>query len=317
MALLMLHAMGGALSGPPVPTVTLNNGVRMPAMAVGTAGYAGSNATRAVSLALDTGFTHVHTAYDYFNLPAVGAALKGRPRPSFFVSSMVSPCVHPAAPPMRNVSDPDACLRLTLAEAAETISLLGVGSLDLLMLHGPSEPFGHQGPCSAAACALNAAQWKAMTALLRAGKVRSIGVSNFCESCLSCLAADPEAVVPAVNQVQLHVGMHADPGGLISKCAALGIAVQAYEPLAGGAVATDALCSRVGAPYNRSAAQVGLRWLLQRAPSLVVRAGSEAHLRSDIDAWGWTLAPADVAQLDGANEPKGEAGGRCSWGCTE
>jgi 2,5-diketo-D-gluconate reductase A len=273
-----------------------------------------------VRRAIAAGFRHVHTAYDYFNLPEVGVALAEVPREELFVSSMVSPCIHPAAPPKRNETDPAGCFNLTLADSASVLASLGLKSLDLLMLHGPSEPFGHKGGCDAMACELNAAQWRALSSLLRAGTVRSIGVSNFCRSCLSCLldaAQGGAVVVPAVNQVQLHVGQHADPGGLISHCAGLGVAVQAYEPLAGGAVADDPLCASVGAARNRTAAEVGLRWVLQRAPSLAVRAGSDAHLRQDLDVWGWALTQAELAELDAASEPKGEAGGRCSWGCTE
>jgi 2,5-diketo-D-gluconate reductase A len=300
-----------------MPTITLNNGVDMPVMAVGTANYHGANATRAVRLALASGFTHVHTAFDYFNLPYVATALEGQPRRSIFLSSMVSPCAHPSAPPKRNVTDPVACHNLTLREAEEARRALRVDAFDLLMLHGPSEAFLHVGPCSALACELNAAQWRAMTTLLHAQRARAIGVSNFCSSCLACLLAQQATIVPAVNQIQLHVGMHADPGGLVSHCASRGIVVQAYEPLAGGAVATDHTCATIGRTHNRSAAQVGLRWLLDRAPSLVVRAGSAAHLRDDLDVWGWGLSPAELAMLDAQDEPKGEAGGRCSWGCTE
>ena len=319
----MLFAAALASAAALVPSVELNNGVSMPVMAAGTAGYRGGNATAAVLRALALGVTHVHTAYDYYNLAAVGAALATVPRRSLFVSSMVSPCIHQASPPLRNVTDPAQCTDLTLREARSAAAALGVGALDLLMLHGPSEPFGHVGGCGELACELNRAQWRALGSLLRAGAVRSIGVSNFCVSCLECLLADPldaaPAVAPAVNQVQLHVGMHADPGGLISYCANRSIVVQAYEPLAGGEVAADALCARVGAARSppRSAAQVGLRWVLQRAPSLVVRSGSEPHLREDTDVWGWRLGADELRQLDEATRPKGEGGGRACWGCTE
>lgn len=305
-----------------VPNVTLTQGtagarVRMPVMAYGTAELKGSAATSAVALAVAAGMRHVHTAFDYYNLAEVGAALANEPRTSVFVTSMTSPCVH-AAPPSRNVTDPEACFNLTLFEAQHAISQLKVGYLDLLLLHGPSERFGHTGPCNPLACLLNAAQWRAYDTLLSSGAVRAIGVSNFCVSCMECLAASGNNMArPAVNQIQMHVGMGADPGGLLSYCSSRQIVVQAYEPLAGGEIVTDALCKSVGAAHNRSAAQVGLRWVLQRAPSLAVRAGSEAHLLEDLDAWSWALSGEDVARLDAATQPKGEAGGRCSWGCTE
>jgi len=307
-----------------VPTVPLINGIKpgstvfMPTLAGGTAGLKGDDATAEVLRNFAAGLTHVHTAFDYFNLPEIGAAIAQWPRDSLFISSMTSPCFH-AAPPERNVSDPEACYNLTIDEVGQVLKGLGVAQLDLLMLHGPSEAFGHEGGCGSFSCALNAAQWKAYSALLAMGKARAIGVSNFCASCLECLVAQTDGPVPATNQLQLHVGMGADPRGLISYNAAKGIVVQAYEPLAGGEVATDcATCAAVGEAHNKSAAQVGLRWVLDRVPSLAVKTGSPEHLAQDLALWdGWRLTDDDHAQLDALTEPKGEADGRCSWGCTK
>ena len=113
------------------------------------------------------------------------------------------------------------------------LALLNTSYVDLLLLHGPSAPsFGYEGACSAAASALNAAQWRAYADFMAAGKARAIGVSNYCASCLEGLGAP----VPAVNQIQVHVGVGADPEGLLSYCKQKGIVVQAYSPLAHGAV---------------------------------------------------------------------------------
>jgi len=307
-----------------IPMVRLSQGtlpgemVEMPVMTGGTAGLKGDAATAQVLRNFKAGLRSVHTAYDYFNLPEIGAAIAQWPRDQLFVSSMTSPCFH-AAPPARNISDPAACYNLTLTEAESLLRDLGIQRLDLLMLHGPSEAFGHVGGCTEFSCALNAAQWRAYAALLRAGKTRAIGVSNFCASCLKCLAAQTDGPVPATNQLQMHVGMGADPDGLMGFNSVRGIIVQAYEPLAGGAVATDCpVCASVGAAYNKTAAQVGLSWVLDRVPTLAVKTGSAEHLADDLALWdGWRLSAADLAALDALTEPKGEADGRCSWGCTE
>ena len=292
----------------------------MPVVAAGTAGYQGENASLAVRAALAAGFTHLHTAYDYYNLKAIGDGLRSVHRRSYFLSGMTAPCIH-AAPPKRNVTSEAECFALTYREASSMLAELfpsqspnGSSYLDLLMLHGPSEVFGHEGGCSKLACALARAQWRAYERLLREGTVRAIGVSNFCQSCLACLES-----IPATNQVQLHVGQgSADPGpGLISYCAQRGIVVQSYEPLAGGALATDPFCQAIGLKHNKSAAQVALRWVLQRAPSLAVRAGASRHLRQDLDLFDFELDGSDLLGLDARAGPAGEAGGRCSWGCTE
>ena len=93
--------------------------------------------------------------------------------------------------------------------------------------------------------------------------------------------------------------------------------MQAYSPLAHGAVVSDPLCEKVGAAANRSAAQVGLRWVLDRAPSLVVKASKKEYLLDDLDVFGWALPSDAIAELDAATTPQGQQEGRPSWGCAK
>jgi diketogulonate reductase-like aldo/keto reductase len=298
----------------------LNNGVRMPLLAVGTAGIDNETVESAMHNATLVGYTHFHTAFDYYNLPGVARGLANLPRDSVFVTGMTSPCIHTAAPPLRNVSDPRVCHDLTQQEIRSSLSLLGLRYFDLLLLHGPSENFGYEGACNATICELNQAQWRAYQEAVSAGHARAIGVSNFCESCLSCLLSSSPSVRPAVNQLQWHVGMGPDPEGLISFCASADIVVQAYSPLAAGAVVSDPLCIRTAQRYNRTAAQVGLRWLVQQPAQkagIVVKAAAVAFLQEDREIFDWVLSAADMAVLDTATEPKGQQDGRPSWGCAK
>ena len=127
-----------AAPGSVVPTVQLTNGVLnssgipMPVMAAGTGGYKGADAAQAVTRAFGAGFRHLHTAFDYYNLPDIGGALASVPRDSYFISSMTSPCVHPASPPTRNVTDPDACYNLT----PPTSTMALAGTAGTIPLHG-------------------------------------------------------------------------------------------------------------------------------------------------------------------------------------
>ena len=74
---------------------------------------------------------------------------------------------------------------------------------------------------------------------------------------------------------------------------------------------------QVGAAANRSAAQVGLRWVLDRAPSLVVKASKREYLLDDLDVFGWALPSDAIAELDAATTPQGQQEGRPSWGCAK
>ncbi len=296
--------------------------VTMPTMSLGTAGFDNDTAATAVGNAFAAGFRAFHAAFDYNNLAGVGRGIARLPRTAVFVTAMTSPCVHSASPPRRNVTDPAACSALTESEINATLSALGVGQVDLLLLHGPSESFGFEGGCDAAVSAINQAQWRAYTAALRDGRTRSIGVSNFCQSCLRGLNDTTATFVPpSVNQVQWHVGMGDDPEGLMSFCRASDILVQAYSPLAGGAVVSDPLCTRVGHAYdNQSAAAVGLRWVIEKPQTaVVVKAKDPTYLAEDqaVFAWPRSLSAADTNALDQATEPKGQQDGRPSWGCAK
>jgi 2,5-diketo-D-gluconate reductase A len=276
-------------TGAPTQTIVLRTQVSgrapvvLPTVSLGTGGYDNDTAAAAVGAAYAAGFRGFHTAFDYYNLPGVGRGLAALPRDDVFVTAMTSPCIHTASPPVRVVKDAAACTALTASEINQTLALLGLDSVDLLLLHGPSEPFGYQGACDANISAINSAQWAAYTEALLDGRARSIGVSNYCQSCLHGLgflspsgsrrSGDGDVVAPSVNQLQLHVGTGADPGGLMSFCADAGIVVQAYSPLADGGVVSDALCASVGKKYNRSAADVGLRWVVEKnLTALVVKA---------------------------------------------
>merc|ERR1740138_582285 len=124
--------------------------------------------------------------------------------------------------------------------------------------------------------------------MYKAGKAKAIGVSNYCVSCFDCLIGQPGVeVVPAVNQVELHVGMGDDPEGLVSYCAKHNIVIQAYSPLGNGKLITDSALAEVGKTYSKSAAQVALKWIVQKGLPVATKANKEEYLKEDIDVFGW------------------------------
>lgn len=305
-----------------VRSVTLNNGNRMPVIAVGTAGYDNQTVVAATHNAIHSGFDHIHTAFNYYNLEGVAKAIKtaGTPRDKLFITSMTSACVHGPSAPARNVTDIDQCYELTTRELHHTIATLQLANVDLMMLHGPSDRYGSMGGCDKLVCELNAIQWRAYQEFYLAGKARAIGVSNFCQSCMECLlAASSTSLVPTVNQIQFHVGMGPDPEDLPSYCDTKGIVVQAYSPLASGEVVNDPDCARVADFHNKTAAQVGLAWVLQQTKNrtLVVKASKTTYLKQDVEALDLRLSQQELAALDAKDSPKGGSNGRPSWACTQ
>merc|ERR1712107_242026 len=127
------------------------------------------------------------------------------------------------------------------------------------------------------------------------GKVRAIGVSNFCQSCLEKLLAKA-SVVPAVNQIKYHVGMTSDPEGIISYCTQKNIMPMAYSPLSG--VFGDPLLHEIGHQHKKSEAQVALRWIASKGIPLATKSTEVSHLIEDTDIFSWDLTKDEVAKMD-------------------
>merc|ERR1712195_317925 len=147
------------------------------------------------------------------------------------------------------------------------------------------------GGCGPRNCALMRNQWSALTHhILHKNLTRTLGVSNFCVSCLKCLLEMPGAVVPAVNQIQYHVGMGADPEGIMSYSAQHGIVVEAHSPL--GTNTTELidghLTSAIGVAHNKSSPEVALRWIMQHIPALTTKSSNAAHLAQNLAVLDWS-----------------------------
>jgi diketogulonate reductase-like aldo/keto reductase len=274
-------------------TVEIAPGVHMPMISLGTWQYNSSLSESVVSLGLKLGFTHIDTANDYKNQDGVGRALASHARDSYFLTTKVPP----------QMLAPEAYAK-TAADLADNMQLLGLGYVDLVLLHFP--------PMTQSCAAMQEA-WRAMEAFLAAKKTRAIGVSNYCPSTLDCLLAKA-TVVPAVNQVEWHVGMGTDPMALRSYCAARNITIQAYSPLGDGTseLISGALVSDIGSRHKKSGAQVSLRWVAQHGVPLSTKATNPKYLAEDLDIFDWALSGAELAELDAATAPAGTPSFVCS-----
>ena len=168
-----------------IPNVKLNNGVEMPMISLGTWQYSKPVAKSTVKLGISLGFNHIDTANDYRNQDAVGEALAGLNRSSYFLTTKV---------PSQTGNDAYA---KTSADLADDLSLLKLEYVDLMLVHFP--PHGNTQHCAAMQ-----EQWRAMEDFYKAKKARAIGVSNFDSANLASLCGSSNAectVVPAVNQV--------------------------------------------------------------------------------------------------------------------
>lgn len=303
-----------------VPNIPLNNGVPMPAVAAGTWQYDKDFAQKSVTEAFAAGFTHIDTAHDYCadgstadctskggsNQVGIAKAIAGRQRDSMFITTKVPGCG--AQGVSRSACGPDS-----VAAAEKNLQELGVSYVDLLLIHFPP-----MGGCGLLNCGIIRKQWQALTeAHLATNKTRALGVSNFCISCLKCLAGTPgptPPIVPAVNQFQYHIGMSADPEGLISYCKAKGIVPQAYSPLGDNTteLISGPLVSRIGAAHEKSGVQVALKWIWQNGVAVTTKSGNSEHLREDLDLFDWSLTTQELASANAATNPHGKPSFMCS-----
>lgn len=299
-----------------VPSVTLNNGVEMPMMMYGI-GNMGDESNLTASgehfrLALQAGFTAFDTAIDYNNQEVLAQVLAEVERSSVFVSAKVDGVLF---------SETLATVyNNTMSDALDNLKQLNLDYVDVVLVHHPPcvPPYCKDDPC-----AVTQEQWRAMEDFLRSGKARAIGVSNFCQSHLECIL-ETATVVPAVNQLMIHAGMGSDPRGTVSYHRAHGIQTLAYSPLGSlnwtvpdppiktdNSLVTGNFTRGIGRAYNKTGAQVALRWLTQHGIPFVTDSASMKHLQQDVEVFDeeFSLNEADMQLLDDTTTPVGEPNG--------
>eukprot|EP00591_Stephanopyxis_turris_P003964 CAMPEP_0195507882 /NCGR_PEP_ID=MMETSP0794_2-20130614/1240_1 /TAXON_ID=515487 /ORGANISM="Stephanopyxis turris, Strain CCMP 815" /LENGTH=314 /DNA_ID=CAMNT_0040634707 /DNA_START=85 /DNA_END=1029 /DNA_ORIENTATION=+ len=295
-ALVAGAAIMSSAAGVTVPTVTLSNGVEMPMMAAGVGGDNQSDAALSVIEALGVGIMHIDTAQDYMNLKGVAVALAATriPREEIFLTSKVPGC----GVPSQGLQPP--CFENTYESALADIVKLGTPYVDLLLLHFPPILGCKKGSES---CTKIQEQWRALEKLYANNKTRAIGVSNYCQECVECVLEN-STITPMVDQMQFHVGMGDDPAGLRSYLKDHNIVHEGYSPLAHGDIFDVPAVEAVANATNKSAAQVGLRWIHELGSVFVTKSDKPDHLVDDIDVFsGWNLTQDQVAQISAATDP--------------
>ena len=265
-----------------IPTITLNNGVRMPALGYGVFQTPPEETRTAVTTALEIGYRHLDTAAAYGNEREVGQAIvaSGLERDDVFVETKVW------------ISDYgyDA----TLHAFDKSAGKLGLEQIDLFILHQalPGE------------FDLTIDAYKALETLLSDGRVRAIGVSNFMPDHLERLL-DATTVVPAVNQVEVHPFFRQPE--VLAADARHGVVTQAWSPIGGitfyrdgshGSTLQDPTINSIAEAHDRTPAQVMLRWHLQQGRSAIPKSVTPSRIAENVDVVGFELTDADLAAID-------------------
>ena len=245
--------------------VTLNNGIKMPVLGYGVYQVDPVETVRCVLDAIEVGYRSIDTAQAYGNEEGVGNAIVkcGVPREELFLTTKVW---------ITNAGYENAKRSIE-----ESLNKLQSEYIDLLLIHQPfNDYYG---------------TYRAMEEAYRAGKVRAIGVSNFYPDRFVDLANFCE-VVPAVNQVEFHPLFNQKE--LLSYCKSEGIAVQAYAPLARGAYLHSQLLLEIGSRYQKTTAQIGLRWLVQQGVSAIPKSTHKDRILENADIFDFSLTEEEM-----------------------
>lgn len=259
---------------------TLANGVEIPKIGFGTWQIPdGDEAYDSVAAALTAGYRHIDTARAYGNEASVGRAIRdsGIARDQIFVTTKL-----PA-----EIKDYDEAK----ANFETTISALGLDYVDLYLIHAPW-PWSDMGADHRSG---NIAVWRAMEEIHEAGRARSIGVSNFNVQDIESLV-DGSKITPQVNQIRYFVGYTQDE--TTEYCQKNGILVEGYSPLATGAILDNADVRGIAEKYDRSVAQLCIRYLLDKGVLPLPKTTTPSRIAENADV-DFTISDEDLAYLDG------------------
>jgi 2,5-diketo-D-gluconate reductase A len=264
-----------------VPGITLNDGNTIPQLGFGVFQIEPQNTAKAVGEALDIGYRHIDTAEGYGNEKEVGEAIRasGLDRSDVFVTSKLNNAFH----------EPDDA-----SEAFDrTLSELGFDYVDLFLIHWPL-PTRYDGDF--------VSTWKTLEEFHRDGRAHSIGVSNFQIEHLERLASETDTV-PAVNQIEVHPYMTNEAVRAYGQ--EHGIATEAWSPIAQGEVLEDPTIAQIAEKVSKSAAQVVLRWHIQRGDIVFPKTVTPSRMKENFELFDFELEQGDmdaITELDRGEE---------------
>jgi diketogulonate reductase-like aldo/keto reductase len=262
------------LMNPTIASAFLNNSVSMPLMGLGVYDMHQREAEQAVSEALEIGYRLIDTAAMYQNEQEIGKAINGSnvPRSEIFLTTKLNNTEHG--------------FDKALKAFEKSLKTLQQDYVDLYLIHWPIK-MGRKD------------SWAALEKLYREGRIRAIGVANYTRIMLEELRSYG-TIVPAVNQVEFSPWLFQKE--LLNYCQAHGIQLQAYSPITRGLKFNDPRLIALTDKYQKSAAQLVLRWHLEHGISPIPKSSKKERLLENFDANFFSLEAADVKIMDGFNE---------------
>jgi diketogulonate reductase-like aldo/keto reductase len=262
----------------PTDAFRLSNGAEIPCLGFGTWQIDdGPDAVSSVKHALRLGYRHVDTAAAYQNEKSVGMAIQesGLDRASLFVTS--------------KVWNDDRGYEKTKKAFAKSLANLKLDYLDLYLIHWPASASRFLDWEQ-----INLGSWQAMTELCQAGQIKAIGVSNFLVHHLEPLMKTP--VPPMVNQIEFHPGQMQTE--TVAFCKKNGVLVEAWGPLGQGKILSSEALTAIAAKYQKSVAQLCIRWCLQNETLPLPKSVSPSRIEENMQVFDFSISDDDMKAIN-------------------
>jgi len=262
----------------PYDTYTLSNGLNIPCLGFGTYNPNGEDNEKLMQTAIEAGYRYFDTASIYGTERALGQAVKksGLAREEFFIVS--------------KVWMDEMGYEQTKQALERTLNRLQTDYLDLYLIHWPRR---QEGDIDWKEVDLDT--WRAMEELYVEGRIRGIGLSNFLPHHLDNILHNAK-VMPVVNQLEVHPGYSQEAA--VAYCKSKNILVQAWSPLGRSNVLQHPVLWDMAKKYNRSVAQLCLRFLLQKQIIPLVKASSMERMKENMDIFDFEISAEDISILE-------------------
>lgn len=253
--------------------IKLNNGTYIPNIGFGTSLVTGDECVRVIKTAIDVGYRHIDTAAVYKNEKEIGRAIKQSNvnRKEIFITSKV----------WKDSMGYDN----TLKSFENTLKNLDLEYVDLFLIHWPKNNDEK----------LNIDTWKALEKIYKEGKAKAIGVSNFLKHHLEIILNNCD-VIPAVNQIEFHPGLIRKE--TIEFCKDNNIVLEAWAPLGKGKMLDNETLESIAEKYNKSIAQICLKWCLQNDVIPLPKSSNEVRMKQNLELFDFEITKEDMSIIN-------------------
>ena len=265
-----------------VEHITLNDGFSIPQLGLGVWQVGPSVTAQVVGWAIEAGYRSIDTAEGYRNEEGVGEAIRnaGVPRDELFITSKLRNGAHKR----------DKALR----EFDATMDKLGLEQLDLFLIHWPMPARDDY-----------VEAWKTLIELRDAGRIRSIGVSNFNQDHLERIIGET-GVTPAVNQIELHPRFQQRDKRDFH--ASHNIAIESWSPLGSGRLLDDPTLAAIAGKHGKTVAQTIIRWHLQQGLVVIPKSANRDRIAANFDVFDFDLDAEDLGKIAAMDSKDGRTG---------